>query len=225
MQKQLLVFLTWCILIPNHMFGQQHVNKSNPRNFSFTTDTSEAGMVRQFSEVMDGTETIIEAQVISSQPKWVNIKKDFYPYHEREIWTVKTFKVFQCIKGSITGDSVTFYQRGGKIGNVDAFVTHYYNRPMPFLSKPPLYYDFNQRSLLFLGNKEPNTELNVLGRVPIFNSENGSNRVVYIGTKKVIAKEYIKILKLSLYDTTAYSKFIYTLGQQINGDLDRNIKH
>ena len=122
----------------------------------------------------------------------------------------------------MTGDSVTFYQAGGKIGDTEVVVTSN-APPLPKLSSPLRRYNFNQRSILFLGNKEPNTYLLIRGRIPIFDSENGGHGIVFVGTQEVNAEDYIKILKQSLIDTTALPKYIHTLKTQIKSTLDRKI--
>ena len=153
MKKLLLLFFILLLLIPCITFSQQSNNtqgtaskpstvNSNNIKRVFAEDTSEQGMISNFQNMMNNSETGMYAQVISKESKRGDYDKRF---NAKRIYTIITFKVFQWIKGSITGDEVQFYLYGGQIGDEEQDVTPYPR------------YSLNERAIYFLGNKEPNT--------------------------------------------------------------------
>jgi hypothetical protein len=192
-------------------FSQQ-LGNSNDKYPVYIPDTSEQGMVKQFNNVMEHSETVIAAQEVSREPKRHVVKDELFPNGHREIYTEITFKVFQWIKGSIRSDSVIFYQNGGKIGDTEEVVTSYGPRG-PVLSRPPSKYFFQKThgSILFLGNKDQNTNMIKWAEMPIYDWADAKHGVVFVGSQKVNLDDYVAILKQSVSDTTIYPKYIHML--------------
>ena len=103
------------MLIPLSIYSQQASNTSNRKPHVIRQDTSEEALVKQFRNMMDNSETVMDAQVISMESKWGLDKDAMFFKGRREIYTVITFKVFHWIKGSLRGHEITFYVWGGKI--------------------------------------------------------------------------------------------------------------
>ena len=192
------------ILIPLSTFSQQAVDTSN-RKFHHRPDTSEQALVKQFRNMMNKSETVIDAQVISMESKWAMGHYDVFPNGEKSIYTAIKFKVFHWLKGS-GGNEITFYQEGGKIGDTVVTVTH------------SAIFSLRQRAIFFFQNKvpnSPNTFLLSTGRIQIFGSEIGApperHGVISVGTYNVDAENYVDIVKQSVTDSTAYPKYIHSL--------------
>jgi len=191
------------ILIPLSTFSQQAVDTNNRKFHLYRPDTSEQALLKSFRDLMNNSETVIDAQVISMESKWGRFHYEAFPNGIRGMYTTVTFKVFHWIKGSIASDEVTFYYMGGKIGDTVEMVTH-----------SPIF-SLKQRAIFFFQNKEPNTYLVSKGRIPIFGSEIGApperHGVISVGTYNVDAENYIDVVKQSVTDTTAYPKYIHRL--------------
>ena len=193
------VGIFFLLFIPTSTFSQQDSDTSNRKPHVIRQDTSEEALVKQFRNMMDNSETVMDAQVISMESKW-GLDKDWaFPNGRREIYTVITFKVFHWIKGSLSGDEIRFYNGGGKIGDTEMVVT------------PTRIYNLKERAIFFLANKDSNTYLLDRGRMEIFGSENGSRGLIFLGTFKVDPEHYISLVKKSVTDTTAYPKYVHML--------------
>jgi hypothetical protein len=210
MKKRRLLFLV-LLLLPCGAFAQQInsaqapatnqniLNGGKSKYHIYMEDTTEHGLITHFRGMMNNSQTVMDAQVISRKSQWGFFKDDLFPNGRREIYTAITFRVFHWIKGSVRGDEVTFYQAGGKIG--DTIETTF----------PEHVYSLNERAIFFLGNKKPNTYLLDRGRMEIFGAENGRHGELFVGTWTIDPEDYIKVMKQSLTDTTAYAKYMHTL--------------
>jgi len=211
MKKNPFLLFTLLILIPHSAFSQQAkdeqgtatktntMSNSNGKYRIYMADTSEQGLVKQFRDKIDNSETVMDAQVVSKESKWQFFKNDPYFGNRRSIYTVITFKVFHWIKGSIQGDEVTFYLPGGTIGDTSVAVS-----PSPI-------YSLDERAFFFLRNKEANTYLIDEDRIPIFGWKNGRHGEVDVGNWQIDSEDYLKVIKQYLSDTTTYQKYIHRM--------------
>jgi|GEM_PF-4226681 len=91
---------------------------------------------------------------------------------------------------------------GGKISKIDQWVSI-----APF-------FQVNERAIYFLKNKEPNTYIideKSLREIPIFGTRNGGHGTVFVESWSIDAQHYVKLLKQSVADTTAYYRFIHEM--------------
>jgi len=152
-------------------------------------DTSEQGMSKRFQERINKSDIIIDAQVISKESKWDSSKGG------RGIYTTIKFMVFHTIKGVVENNEITFDQLGGTVGNQSMWIEN------------ALPYELNRRHIYFFTKKFAE-----VGRETIFGntSQYGDDAlVVYLGTYRLSAIDYIKLLKQSVTDTTAFPKFYH----------------
>jgi hypothetical protein len=161
-------------------------------------DKNTQGIVKEYRDMMNNSETIMYAQVISKESKWHIIKNDNFPNGHREIYTLATFKVFQWIKGSIWGDEVAFYLEGGQIGDTVHYALHSTGCWL------------GERAVFFLRNTKPNTYLINNGRYEVFDAGNERHGVVNVGGYQMDAEDYVKLIKQSVTDA-AY-KYWMTVG-------------
>ncbi len=148
-------------------------------------DTSEQGMSGKFQKLMRNSETIVDAQVISKESRWDSVDGI------KAIYTSIKFKVFQTIKGVVENNEFAFYQMGGMIGSSITDVSHSNT------------YSLNERAIYFFKNKNLNTYLQEEGRLRV------RHGVMNLGSYTVDANEYIKIIKQSVTDTTAFLKYYH----------------
>jgi len=193
------VILLCFTLMPINTFSQQ-VTKSNIGNpHIYMPDTSEQGLVNEFRKMINSSETVMDAQVISKDSKWHTVRDEMFPNGKKEIYTEITLRVLHWIKGSRQDNEVIFYQAGGKIGDTEQVIY------------PLTIFNPNERAIFFLANRDPNTFLQERGRMRIYGSHNGKHGNLSLGTYQVDPEDYIPILKESATDTTAYPKYIHRL--------------
>jgi hypothetical protein len=225
MEKILLLF-SIALILPRTVFSQQAktmqvavpksttTEKTIERKSHVYTDTSEHTLVRQTLSMMNKAKTIMDAQVISKKSYWHYVKDTFLPSGgAREIYTVITFRVFHWIKGSIGGNEVTFYQAGGKIGDTAYVVT------------PEHIYSLNERAIFFLANTKPNTYLLDRGRVEIFGSSGGVHGEIFVGTHSVAPRDYVRVLRKTVTDSTVYKKYIHAMKARDEEIKSRKLKY
>lgn len=205
MNKHQLLFIILFILVPCSTFSQQAKvtqgtatkpnmpNSSNSEYNLYAPDTSEQGMVASFRKMMDESETILDAQVISKKSY---IDSSSGRYH---IYTAIKFKVFDAIKGDFKGSEFTYNQSGGAINGKSEWFS------------PQVTYSLNERSIFFFKNKNVDKYLILVGRYQIFGAGNGNHGEIDLGTWQMDPEVYTKVMKQSLTDTTAYPKFIHML--------------
>ncbi len=211
MGKFYLLFMLLFIFIFINAFPQQAINNkssnlrsNNPQSIRnrphfYMPDTSEQGLIKDFRNKIDNSEIVIDAEVVSMVSKWDYSKNGLFPDGSRKIYTIITFRVYNWIKGPIKDNEITFYNPGGKIGNNSVYVTH-----IP-------YFYINERAIFFFGNKEPNTYVIDNGSIPIFGAENGKHGELFIGSHRLNAETYVKIIKKSVSDSTLYPYYIHLL--------------
>lgn len=174
------------------------------------TDTSEDELVDRVMRMMDKSQTVFEGQLISKSPHSRRVTNPFSGKKFMGIYTVFTFKVFHWIKGSMRGNEVSFWNWGGRIGKAEYYVfpsAHYYQ-------------DF--AGIFFLGNKKPNTQWINVGVMPIYAYNRLRTGEVLLGRNVVNPEYYVKVLKNTVSDSTAYRRFIHRLKRhEINDTLIR----
>jgi hypothetical protein len=152
-------------------------------------DTSEQGMNKRFQERINKSDIIIDAQVISKESKWDSSKGG------RGIYTTIKFKVFHTIKGVVENNEITFDQLGGTVGNQSMWMEN------------ALPYDLNRRNIYFFTKKFAEVGREIIYGDTIRYGDNVLN--VFIGTYRLSAIDYIKMLKQSVTDTSAFPKFYH----------------
>ena len=184
------------LLLPCRIFSQQiidtqaiskkpHIvnNSSNHKYHIYMPDTSEQALVKQFQDMMNNAETVMDAQVISMESKWGMFYDETFPKGNKEIYTVVTFKVHHWIKGTLQSDVVKFNIEGGNIGDTVTTVTH-----IP-------RFELNHRAIYFFKNKEQNTYLYYSRQINIWGAFNGRHCQVDVGVENVDAENYVNIFK------------------------------
>lgn len=194
------LFLLLCaLLITPYIFAQQIGKQLSEEDFKFYVgDTTEQGLVKSIKNLIDKSEIIMDAEIISKECKWIDTEDKFLTFTGgRDIYTILTFKVHNWIKGPITGDVVNFLCWGGTIG--DTSITS---------SSTPTY-PLNQRNIYGLLNKEPNTFIEHCGIIPISTNGEGLNATVRVGLQTTNAEFYVKQLQKAVIDFTTYEKYIH----------------
>jgi hypothetical protein len=138
-------------------------------------------LTKSYKELLNNSEIIVDAQVVSKESQWTK-------GHEY-IHTLIKFKVIQTIKGVVEDNEITFDQPGGRVGDTVTDVSS---------SKS---YSLNERAIYYFKNKNLNTYLVESGRHVI------NHGLVNIGSQRVDADLYKKVLKQSVTDTSILSKF------------------
>jgi hypothetical protein len=184
---------------PHFINSGNALDSSKCKQRIYMPDTSEQALVKEFRDMMDNSETVMDAQVISMESKWNTSKDEMFPNGMKSIYTMVKFKVLHWIKGSLASDEIIFNIRGGTIGDTVVTVT-----------QTPIF-SLNERGIFFCQNKETNTFLISKGRITIFGSGKGRHGIIEVGVDQVDAEDYIEIVKQAVTDTTAYPKFVHSL--------------
>ncbi len=150
-------------------------------------DTSRQAMIEHFQKLLNGSNIIVDAQVISKESKWDHSKGI------RGMYTSIKFKVFQMIKGNVDGNEFIFDQPGGTLEGHTITVT------------TSLRYDLNERAIYFFENKKLSGYLMEYHRDVIHNGK------VWVEDEYIDADLYVKVLKKSLKDSLVISKFVNML--------------
>jgi len=215
MKNFTLLLFTLLMLLPISIFTQQAKKAPGSPDVPDITKykipipyqayTTEDGLVKHFYKWLKESETIIDAQVISRESKWGIFNDDMLPNGYRQIYTAVTFKVYQWIKGSLRGDTVSFNEIGGKIGDTETVVQ---GQRDPSVEQVSCLHNVNERAIFFFKNKDRNTLFYDIGRYEIHGSRNGRHGWINLAGYIIDAEDYAELVKHSITDTTAYRKFI-----------------
>ena len=161
-------------------------------------DTNEQKMNTRFQRRMHLSETIVDAQVISIESRYLDSSDArsalMIRIGSRAIYTTIKFKVYQTIKGQVQNNEFAIDQEGGQIGNIIQSTTG--------VSK----YKLNDRAIWFL-RKDENGRLVMLGGKEIRQS-NGVEAVQLVDCF-VGEDSFINIIQQSITDTTAFRKYYH----------------
>ena len=168
-------------------------------------NTNEQEMNTRFQRRMHLSETIVDAQVISIESRYLDSSDArsalMMRIGRRAIYTTIKFKVYQTIKGQVQNNEFAIDQEGGQIGNIIQSTTGE--------SK----YKLNDRAIWFL-RKDENGRMVIVASVKIHRFSGLG--AIQMKDCLVGVDSFINIIQQSIADTTAFRKYY------LNREIENN---